>query len=122
MRNINNPHLESIEKILKANAEGYAGIMPNGNLVDRREKPLAQPVSENSILGVTKPKQIIWQQGVQVDEVSIHDKGYVMNLEDEDGYEYEGIGYYSCGELVDIEIHEKSKEPLPIELRNIQLI
>lgn len=111
--------LAFFEKIQKANKEGYAGILPNGNLVDRRENPLAYPVAENSLFGVAKPKQITWEKGIEVDKVDNYDKGYVMSIEDEDGYEYEGIGWYSCGELVNIEVHDKSEEPLPVELRTI---
>lgn len=46
------------EKIDKANREGFAGCMPNGNLVDRRENPEALPVAENRIFEVTAPRCI----------------------------------------------------------------
>lgn len=48
--------LKEHAKIQKANKEGYAGCMPNGNLVDRREHPEAMPVAENPIFNVTKPR------------------------------------------------------------------
>jgi hypothetical protein len=39
-------------------AQGYAGILPNGNLVDRREFPHAIPLQENSLLNIPKPKPL----------------------------------------------------------------
>lgn len=50
--------LEHFEIIKKANREGYAGCLPNGNLVDRRNEPKAYPVAENSMFGITKPRCI----------------------------------------------------------------
>ena len=35
---------------------GYAGVLPNGNIVDRREHPTAVPCSENPLFGTPKPK------------------------------------------------------------------
>ena len=40
------------------NASGFAGIMPNGEIVDRRYYTDAKPIAENSLLGVSKPKTI----------------------------------------------------------------
>lgn len=40
------------------NESGYAGCLPNGNIVDRRIYPEAIPVQENSLLGIPKPKQL----------------------------------------------------------------
>lgn len=37
------------------NASGFAGILPNGNIVDRRYYPNALPVSENKLMGIAKP-------------------------------------------------------------------
>lgn len=108
------------EKMMKVNREGYAGILNTGQLVDRRDFPLAIPVQENQMLGIAKPKKINWEQGIMVDRVDNYDKGYVMAIEDEDGYEYEGIGYYSSGELVSIEVHEKMPNKLPVDLRTIK--
>lgn len=50
--------LEEFHKHQKVKAEGYAGILPNGNLVDRREHPEAMPLAENSYLGIPKPKPL----------------------------------------------------------------
>lgn len=40
------------------NASGYAGCLPNGNIVDRRYYPEAIPVQKNEMLGVTTPKKL----------------------------------------------------------------
>lgn len=49
-------------KILMAGIEltksGYAGVMPNGNIVDRREFPEAVAIQENKLFGTPKPKDI----------------------------------------------------------------
>ena len=45
-------------KALQISKSGYGGIMPNGNIVDRREHPEAIPIQANKMLGVPKPKKI----------------------------------------------------------------
>jgi hypothetical protein len=50
--------LKELRKIIELNKTGYAGVLPNGNIVDRREHPEAIPVQENRMLGVVKPKPI----------------------------------------------------------------
>lgn len=49
-------------KLLMAGVElsrsGYAGVLPNGNIVDRRNFPDAIPMQKNSQLGVPEPKKI----------------------------------------------------------------
>ena len=40
------------------NASGFAGVLPNGNLVDRRYFTEAIPVQKNSMFGVSEPKEI----------------------------------------------------------------
>lgn len=37
---------------------GYAGILPNGDIVDRRLHPGAIAIEENKLLRVPKPKEI----------------------------------------------------------------
>ena len=37
---------------------GYAGVLPNGNIVDRREFPDALSVQKNEMFNVPKPKKI----------------------------------------------------------------
>jgi hypothetical protein len=50
--------IKELRKIIALNKTGYAGVMPNGNIVDRREHPEAIPVQENRMLGVVKPKPV----------------------------------------------------------------
>lgn len=38
--------------------EGYAGILPNGNIVDRRKHPKAVSVQKNILFGVPSPKEL----------------------------------------------------------------
>ena len=49
---------EDMIKIMEINDSGYAGVMPNGNIVDRREHPEAIPVQENKMMGIPKPKPV----------------------------------------------------------------
>ncbi len=49
---------EDLIKIHEINESGYAGIMPNGNIVDRREFPSAIPVQENKMLNIPKSKKL----------------------------------------------------------------
>ena len=48
----------SLEWIKGLNTYGYAGILSNGNIVDRREFPKAIPVQKNSIFGTVEPKEL----------------------------------------------------------------
>jgi len=50
--------LKELLKTLEINKSGYAGILPNGNIVDRREHPSATPIKENPLFGVPKPKKL----------------------------------------------------------------
>lgn len=60
---------ETVEKLQEAkrydliviayiNESGYAGCLPNGNIVDRRFYPEALPVQKNSMLGIPQPKDL----------------------------------------------------------------
>lgn len=49
---------EDLIKIHKANIEGYAGCLPSGMLVDRREHPEAYPVMGNPMLNTAPAKQL----------------------------------------------------------------
>jgi hypothetical protein len=51
-------HRAALLKIKEITAAGWAGVMPNGNLVDRREFPEAIPVPTNTLLGVPKPNGV----------------------------------------------------------------
>ena len=47
--------------IMEINDSGYAGVLSNGNIVDRREHPEAIPVPENKMMGIPPPKSIEWE-------------------------------------------------------------
>lgn len=49
---------EDLIKIHAANIEGYAGCLPSGQLVDRREHPEAYPIVGNPILNIAPAKQL----------------------------------------------------------------
>ncbi len=38
--------------------EGWAGVLPNGNIVDRREHPTAIPMQKNTLLGIPEPRPL----------------------------------------------------------------
>lgn len=46
---------------------------------------------------------IDWEQGLEMEEIDVHDKTYIVNGESELGNKYEGIGFYSDGSLLFIE-------------------
>jgi hypothetical protein len=54
----NKEKVELLEKILKFTQEGYAGILSNGNIVDRREHPEAIPIPTNVSLNVSDVKPV----------------------------------------------------------------
>lgn len=49
---------EDLIEIMEINDSGYAGVMPNGNIVDRRKHPEAGPVQENRLLGIPPAKPL----------------------------------------------------------------
>jgi hypothetical protein len=49
---------EDLIEIMEINDSGYAGVLSNGNIVDRRIHPDAIPVQENKMMGIPKPKSI----------------------------------------------------------------
>lgn len=51
-------HLLVLNQVLKITKAGYAGVMPSGTIVDRREFPNATPIPENSFMGIPKPKSV----------------------------------------------------------------
>jgi hypothetical protein len=51
-------HLEALQKIRSIVASGWAGVMPNGEIVDRRDYPTAVPIPANSLFGTPKPKKV----------------------------------------------------------------
>lgn len=46
------------KKILEMNKSGYAGVLQNGNIVDRRKYPEAIAVRQNFALGIPEPKEV----------------------------------------------------------------
>lgn len=40
------------------NASGWAGMLHNGNIVDRRYFPEAIPIQKNSLFGVEEPREL----------------------------------------------------------------
>jgi hypothetical protein len=50
--------LKRLLEIVELNETGYAGILPNGNIVDRRKFPTAIPIQENKMFRVAKPKPL----------------------------------------------------------------
>lgn len=60
---------EQKEKLIKAgrqdlidiheiNQSGYAGVLSNGNIVDRRIYPHAIPIQKNSLFNIPEPKEL----------------------------------------------------------------
>jgi len=49
-------HLAHIRKTREIILSGFAGVLSNGNIVDRRERPDAIPIPENKMFGNPKPK------------------------------------------------------------------
>jgi len=49
---------QDLVDIHEINQSGYAGCMPNGNIVDRRKFPEAIPVQRNSLFGIPSPKKL----------------------------------------------------------------
>lgn len=49
---------EDLIKTMEINDSGYAGILSNGNIVDRRKHPEAIPVQKNRLLGIPEPKPL----------------------------------------------------------------
>jgi len=50
--------IKSLMQIMEVIKSGYAGIMPNGNIVDRREFPKAVPIAKNSMFNTPEPKKL----------------------------------------------------------------
>jgi hypothetical protein len=48
--------LKDVVRKLSLIESGYAGIMPDGRIVDRREYPSAVPAQRNTALGTLEPK------------------------------------------------------------------
>lgn len=56
-----NKNAEKLKRLMetkKVIESGYAGILSNGNIVDRREFPDAIPCQENPLFNTPKPKNL----------------------------------------------------------------
>ena len=51
-----NKKLKYLLRIQQIVADGYGGVLPNGNVVDRRDHPSAIPILKNDYLCVPEPK------------------------------------------------------------------
>ena len=51
---IDEKELSELMKPFKLVKEGFAGVLPNGNIVDIREFPNAIPIKENGLFGILK--------------------------------------------------------------------
>ena len=47
--------VESMLETLEISKSGYAGILPSGEIVDRRKRPESIPIEKNEMLGIPKP-------------------------------------------------------------------
>jgi len=72
--------LVELRKILELNKTGFAGILQNGNIVDRRVHPEAIPVQRNMAFGVVDSKPI------KLDDLKLEceECWYMVNYEDTD--------------------------------------
>lgn len=50
--------LELLMKGVDVCKSGYGGILPSGQIVDRREFPDAIPMQENALFGTPKPNSV----------------------------------------------------------------
>jgi hypothetical protein len=49
----------NMEELLEVKKAGYAGVMKDGRLVDRRRYPAAMPIPKNEMLGVPEPRKLV---------------------------------------------------------------
>ena len=47
-----------LNKTMEVIKSGFAGVLSNGNIVDRREYPDAMPIPANPMFNTPEPKQI----------------------------------------------------------------
>jgi hypothetical protein len=50
--------LEYLMSLQIIRLEGWAGVLPNGNIVDRRKHPTAIPMQKNTLLGIPEPRPL----------------------------------------------------------------
>lgn len=51
--------VDALLEIAAISKSGYGGVLPNGNIVDRRNHPEATPIAKNSMFGVPEPIKIV---------------------------------------------------------------
>jgi len=57
-RKIKRPeNYEALLECVAISQSGYGGILYNGNIVDRRQYPLAIPLQKNTLFGTPEPKE-----------------------------------------------------------------
>ena len=66
-------------EIHEINESGYAGVLPNGNIVSRLEYPEAYPVQKSSAFGIPKPKKI--KEEITSDYVCFNCGSYFLTQE-----------------------------------------
>lgn len=49
---------EDLIEVHEINKSGYAGVMSDGQIVDRRKHPEAIPVQKNELLGIPESKTL----------------------------------------------------------------
>ena len=49
---------EDLIEVHEISVSGYAGVLSNGNIVDRRKHPEAIIMKENKMLNIPKPKDL----------------------------------------------------------------
>jgi hypothetical protein len=52
---------EDLIEIYELNKAGYAGILPSGNIVDRRRFPKAHPIAANPMFDIAEPKKELFK-------------------------------------------------------------
>ena len=50
-------HVAELLKVHEIVKSGWAGVLSNGNIVDRREHPEAIPIQKNTLMGTPAPNQ-----------------------------------------------------------------
>ena len=81
-----------IEKVMPMSGT-YRQIDERGNWSDGQINTMAE-LFVNSI---------DWEQGLEMEEICVHDKTYIVNGESDLGNKYEAIGYYSDDTLLFIQ-------------------
>ena len=87
-----NEKLALVEKVMPVSGT-YRQLEESGNWSDGQWRMLHDKFIDS----------ISWEKGAEMDEVSFHDKSFVINGKSELGNEYEGIGIFCDDNLLFIE-------------------